>query len=130
MNKRATFSPILMELIVVILFFGLTMSIVLRLAATADRISRESSGAAEALLAAETAMEALKADPKGDGAFDANNRRTETRTDDGIILRCTVTESERETGALYTLTVTATAAGAAPITLESARYLAASEVTE
>ena len=57
LKKRGSFSPVLLELTIIILFFALSTSIVVQLIAAASSISSESAYHARALLAMETVAE-------------------------------------------------------------------------
>ncbi|MDO4573184.1 MAG: hypothetical protein Q4C13_07430, partial [Clostridia bacterium] len=76
MRKRATFHPVLLELIVAILFLALSMSVVVRLIAAANETSRTSALRSLALLEMQSVMEETKADPVGEG-LDENGERLE-----------------------------------------------------
>jgi hypothetical protein len=66
-KKRGVFSPVLIELTIVILFFALSTSVVVRLIAAAGSTARASDYQARAILAMENVAEQIKADPVGDG---------------------------------------------------------------
>lgn len=123
MKKRATFSPVLLELIVSILFFALAMSVVVRLVAAANETSERSALASRALVAMENAAEAIKADPAA-GDFDENGERRFTReAERDILLNVLVRRSAGAAGALYEIEIEALGGGLPLGSLSAARYV-------
>lgn len=124
MRKKATFSPVLLELIVAILFFALSMSVVIRLIAAADETSQGSAALSRATIAMESLLEEIKAAPPGNAAFDEMGESHMRReTEDGIVLLALVRQSERAQGVFYEIEVTAYS-GEEPLgTLSAARYV-------
>lgn len=123
MNKRATFHPVLLELIVSILFFALAMSVVVRLLAAADETSRMSELTGRALIAMESVAEEWKADPAG-GDFDENGeRRFTARADGDIELSVLVRREAGGAGALYTIEIRAESGGTPLGAISTARYV-------
>lgn len=66
-KKRSVFSPVLIELTIVILFFALSASVIVRLIAAAGATAQESAYHARAVIAMERVAEQIKVDPVGDG---------------------------------------------------------------
>jgi hypothetical protein len=67
-KKRGVFSPVLLELVIVILFFALSTGVIVRLIAAADLTAQESSYESRAILALQSVAEQIKADPLREGA--------------------------------------------------------------
>lgn len=67
-KKRGVFSPVLLELVIVILFFALSTSVIVRLIAAADLTAQGSSYESRAILALQSVAEQIKADPLREGA--------------------------------------------------------------
>ena len=124
MKKRATFSPVLLELIVVILFFALSMSVVIRLIAASDETSRDSAALSRAVIAMESVIEEIKAEPPGAADFDAEGESRFTRqAEGGILLTVLVRREQGTAGFLYNIEVTAYS-GEKPLgSLTAARYV-------
>lgn len=124
MKKKATFSPVLLELIVAILFFALSMSVVIRLIAAADETSRGSAALSRATIAMESLMEEIKAAPPGGADFDETGESHITREiGDGIVLTALVRQSEGAKGIFYDIEVTAYSAEEPLGSLRAARYV-------
>ena len=123
-KKHGSFSPVLIELAIVILFFALSTGIVVQLIAAASRISNESAFHSRALLAMETAAEETKADPEGDGAFDESGVRTfETVVSDEITVQGVVTKDDSpEHGTLYTIELSVLSKDGTAYTLTAEQY--------
>ena len=129
-KKHGSFSPVLIELAIVILFFALSTGIVVQLIAAASRISNESAFHSQALLAMETVAEETKADPKGDGAFDERGVRTfETAVSDEIIVQTVVTRDDSPArGTLYTIDLSVLSKNGTLYTLTAEQYRPDGEV--
>ena len=124
MNKRSTFSPVLLELIVAILFFALSMSVIIRLIAAANDTSRDSMLTGRAMIAMESVMEEIKADPVGDGKFDMNEeRRLLVQVDEDLILLAVIRCTSTKTGVLYDIDIQATSGEKKLGSLTSSRYI-------
>lgn len=130
LKKRGMFSPVLIELSIVILFFALSTGIVVQLIASASRISNESTFHSQALLAMETVAEETKADPEGDGAFDECGVRAFTKAvSEQITVEGVVTRDESpENGTLYTIDLSVLSAEGTAYTLSAMRYVSTGEV--
>ena len=70
-KKRGVFSPILIEMTIVILFLALSTSVVVRLIAVANITAQQSAYESRAILAMERVAEQVKADPVGDNTCNA-----------------------------------------------------------
>lgn len=125
MKKRTTFSSVLLELILAILFFALSTSVVIRLIAAASSISRESELESRALIAMESVAETVKADPAHCGAFDETGLcRYQTPSGDDLLIDVSVQRAPTAAGMLYTIELSAVS-GETPLgTLSAARYVA------
>lgn len=129
-KKRGVFSPVLMELTIVILFFALSTSVVIQLISAANATARESEYHARAILAMESVAERIKADPVGDGAADACGVRAFTvDAAEDIAVSCVVTADPAPLqGTLYEIELCVSSPGGEVYTLDAARYLADAEV--
>lgn len=130
-KKHGSFSPVLIELAIVILFFALSTGIVVQLIAAASRISNESAFHSQALLAMETVAEEAKAAPEGDGAFDDCGVRTfETVVSDEITVQGIVTRDDSpEHGTLYTIDLSVISTDGTVYTLTAEKYRSDGEAT-
>ena len=124
-KQQPVFQPVLMEIIVILLFFGLAMSVVVQLVAAADRVSRESAFRAKAFLAMETVAEQVKADPEGEGLRADGTRAFSAAPAEGVAVTGNVTRAVESAtgGSMYTIVLTASGEGFAPLTLTAYRYL-------
>ncbi len=128
-RKRAAFSPALLELVIVILFFALSTSVVVQLFAKASDVSKESAYHSRALLALETTAEETKADPEGDGSFDENGVRAVSKAfADDLTVTGTVTREPTDAGMIYEIDLSVNSADGTVYTLGAARYVAGAEV--
>ena len=102
-KRRGMFSPILIELTIVILFFALSTSVVVQLIAAAGATARESEYHARAILAMESVAEQIKANPTGSGTCNACGVRAFTKdVADDLTVNCIVTDDPTpEQGTLY-----------------------------
>lgn len=129
-TKRSVFNPVLVELIMVILFFALSTSIIVRLIAAADTTARVSSYESRAILAMQSVAEQVKADPVGQGECNACGARTfsvEIASD--LSVDCVVTSDESPLqGTLYDIELTVTAPDGKVYALDAARYMPDVEV--
>lgn len=125
LKRRGAFSPVLIELTIVILFFALSTVVVARLIAAASATSNESAFHARAILAMESVAEETKANPEGDGAFDENGARAFTVQSapdlavDAVVAR----DDSFESGALYTITLSVVSETGETYTLTAMRYV-------
>lgn len=124
-GKRGAISPVLLELSVVILFFALSASVVLRLFAAASDVSKESAYRSRALLAMESVAERVKADPVGDGAFDERGvRMLAEQVEEDLLVRGAVTRGDSNAaGVLYKIELDVTGPDGTTYTLSAARYV-------
>jgi len=130
LKRRGVFSPVLIELTVVILFFALSTSIVVQLIAAASAISNESRDHARALLAMESVAEQIKADPAGDGAVNECGVRAFTVDyAEDLQVSCIVTgDPSPENGTLYEIELNVTREDGTVYSLDAARYVSDAEV--
>ena len=128
-KKHCSFSPVLIELAIVILFFALSTGIVVQLIAAASRISNESAFHSRALLAMETVAEETKADPEGDGAFDANGARAFTvqSAPDLAVAAIVTRDDSPENGTLYSIALSVVSPTGETYTLNAMRYVSRGE---
>lgn len=124
-KKHGVFSPVLIELTIVILFFALSTSIVVRLIASASAISNESGFHARALLAMETVAEQIKADPAASGEADECGVRSfSVPVADDLTVNCVVTGAERHAqGVYYTIELSVPDGDGGSYILQAAKYV-------
>ena len=129
-KRSGTFSPVLMELTIIILFFALSTSIVVRLIATASAVSNESRYHARAMLAMENVAEQIKADPVGDGAVNECGVRSFTvAVASDLAVDAIVTgDPSPKNGTLYEIELSVTGENGTVYSLDAARYLPDAEV--
>ncbi len=130
-KQRGVFSPVLIELIIVILFFALSTSVVVRLIAAASSTAQQSDYQARAILAMESVAEQIKADPVGDGYCNECGARVfsvEIASD--LTVECLVTgDTTPLQGTLYEIELSVTSPGGDVYWLDAARYIADAEVS-
>ena len=131
LKKRGTFSPVLIELTIVILFFALSTVVVARLIAAAGAASSESAFHARAILAMESVAEETKANPEGDGAFDESGTRAFTvqAAPDLAVAAVVTRDAALESGALYTIALSVVSETGKTYTLTAVRYVSGGEAT-
>ena len=129
-KKRSFFSPVLVELTIVILFFALSASVIVRLIAAADTTARTSAYESRAILAMQTVAEQVKADPIGDNTCNECGARVfSVAVDEDLTVDCVVTIDESPAqGTLYNIELTVTAPSGKVYALDAARYLPDMEV--
>jgi len=130
LKRRGVFSPVLIELTVVILFFALSTSIVVQLIAAASAVSNESRYHARALLAMETVAEQIKADPVGDGEVnECGVRAFAVDCAEDLQVSCVVTrDPSPKNGTLYEIELSVTGGDGKVYSLDAARYVPDAEV--
>lgn len=129
-KKRGVFSPILLELTIVILFFALSTSVIVRLIAAASETARESEYHARAILAMETVAEQVKADPAGFGEADECGVWAFSREISAdLSVGCVVTaDPSPAAGTLYDIELSVVSPGGEVYALTAARYVPKAEV--
>ena len=130
-KKRSVFSPILIELTIVILFFALSTSVVVQLIAAASASARESDYHARAILAMESVAESIKANPtSGSECNECGARVYAVQVEDDLAVNCIVTDDPTpEQGTLYEIELSVTSPYGETYFLDAARYIAGAEVT-
>ena len=123
MKQRIGISPMLLELIVTILFFMLSMSVVVRFIAAADETSRTSALTSRAMIAMENVAEELKADPLSDDQFDADGLHRFTLQEEDLQLLVVVQRVCAGSGILYEIEISATSGDRQLGSLSAARYI-------
>jgi hypothetical protein len=129
-KKRGVFSPILIELTIVILFFALSTSIVVQLIAAAGTAARESEYHARAVLALESVAEQIKANPTGSGTCNECGVRAFTKdVAEDLTVNCIVTDDPTpEQGTLYEIELSVLSPAGESYFLDAVRYVADAEV--
>jgi len=129
LKRRGACSHVLMELTIVILFFALATVVVARLIAAASAASNESAFQARALLAMENVAEQAKANPEGDGAFDANGARAFTvQSAPDLAVAAVVTRDDSpENGTLYSIALSVVSPTGETYILNAMRYVSRGE---
>jgi hypothetical protein len=130
-KRSGTFSPVLMELTIIILFFALSTSIVVRLIASASAISEESRYHTRALQAMETVAEQIKADPVGDGKVnECGVRAFMVPVEPDLQVNAIVTgDPSPKNGTLYEIELNVTGENGKAYSLDAMRYLPDAEVS-
>jgi hypothetical protein len=122
-KTRGSLSPVLIELTIVILFFALSASVIVRLIAAAGATADESAYHARAILAMEDAAERIKADPAGGGS-----RAFSIQAAPDLTVDCVVTRDDSPAqGALYDIELSVVSPGGDVYYLDAARYIADAE---
>lgn len=129
-KKHGVFSPILIELTIVILFFALSTSIVVQLIAAAGTAARESEYHARAILALESVAEQIKANPAGSGTCNECGVRAFTKdVAEDLTVNCIVTDDPTpEQGTLYEIELSVLSPAGESYFLDAVRYVADAEV--
>lgn len=129
-KKRSSFSPVLIELTIVILFFALSASVIVRLITVANATARASEYESRAILAMETVAEQVKADPVGDNTCNECGARVfSVEVDEDLAVDCVVTsDNSPMQGTLYDIELTVTSPQGKVYALDAVRYLPDAEV--
>ena len=129
-KKRSSFSPVLIELTIVILFFALSASVIVRLITVANATERASEYESRAILAMETVAEQVKADPIGDNTCNECGARVfSVEIDEDLAVDCVVTSDNSPLqGTLYDIELTVTSPQGKVYALDAVRYLPDAEV--
>lgn len=129
-KKRSSFSPVLIELTIVILFFALSASVIVRLITAANATARASEYESRAILAMETVAEQVKADPVGDNTCNECGARVfSVEIDEDLAVDCVVTSDNSPLqGTLYDIELTVTSPQGKVYALDAVRYLPDAEV--
>jgi len=129
-KKRSSFSPVLIELTIVILFFALSASVIVRLITAANATARASEYESRAILAMETVAEQVKADPIGDNTCNECGARVfSVEVDEDLAVDCVVTSDNSPLqGTLYDIELTVTSPQGKVYALDAVRYLPDAEV--
>jgi len=129
-KKRSSFSPVLIELTIVILFFALSASVIVRLITVANATARASEYESRAILAMETVAEQVKADPVGDNTCNECGARVfSVEIDEDLAVDCVVTSDNSPLqGTLYDIELTVTSPQGKVYALDAVRYLPDAEV--
>ncbi|PKM38796.1 MAG: hypothetical protein CVV04_13785 [Firmicutes bacterium HGW-Firmicutes-9] len=129
-KKRSSFSPVLIELTIVILFFALSASVIVRLITVANATARASEYESRAILAMETVAEQVKADPIGDNTCNECGARVfSVEIDEDLAVDCVVTSDNSPLqGTLYDIELTVTSPQGKVYALDAVRYLPDAEV--
>jgi hypothetical protein len=129
-KKRSSFSPVLIELTIVILFFALSASVIVRLITAANATARASEYESRAILAMETVAEQVKADPIGDNTCNECGARVfSVEIDEDLAVDCVVTSDNSPLqGTLYDIELTVTSPQGKVYALDAVRYLPDAEV--
>ena len=129
-KKRGFFNPVLIELTIVILFFALSASVIVRLIVAANATARASEYESRAILAMESVAEQVKADPVGDNVCNECGARVfSVEVDPDLTVDCVVTSDESPLqGTLYDIELTVTSPLGKVYALDAERYLPDAEV--
>ena len=129
-KKRGVFSPILIELILVILFLAISASVVIRMIAAANTTAQQSAYESRAILAMESVAEQVKADPAGDNTCNACGAHVfSVEVAEDLTVDCVVTSDDSPLqGTLYDIELTVTSPQGKVFALDAARYVQDGEV--
>lgn len=129
-KKRGVFSPVLIELTIVILFFALSASVIVRLITAANATAQASEYESRAILAMETVAERVKADPVGDNTCNECGARVfSVPVDEDLTVDCVVTSDDSPLqGTIYNIELTVTSPQGKVFALDAERYLPDAEV--
>ena len=122
MKRSIGISPVLLEMVFVLLFFALSCAVVLRALGTAAVVSRSSREKSEALEAASAAVETLLADETA--LAQSDTRITRSGEYD---IETEVSAQSRPTGTYYTVECRALKDEGVIVTLNGARFIKAEE---
>ena len=124
-KKRGVFSPVLIELTIVILFFALSTSVIVRLIAAAGTTARLSEYEARVMLAMQTVAEQVKADPVGDDDCNPCGARVfSVGISPDLTVDCVVTSDISPLkGTIYDIELTVISPEGKVYALDAARYL-------
>ena len=124
-KKRGVFSPILIEMTIVILFLALSTSVVVRLIAAANITAQQSAYESRAILAMERVAARVKADPVGDNTCNACGARVfSVDVADDLTVDCVVTSDDSPLqGTLYDIELTVTSPDGKVYALDAVRYV-------
>ncbi len=107
MNKR---SPVLIELIIIILSLSIALTVVVQIFAQVYRTNKELVEETNAVIAMQDIAEGLKADPTGQESRKipyAENFLSPSKTDSRYFIQVDITPVESDSGTLYNYTLTA-----------------------
>ncbi|MDD4075015.1 MAG: hypothetical protein PHC80_02880 [Eubacteriales bacterium] len=120
MKHRVGVSPILVEMVFVLLFFSLSAAVIVQLLGASSILSQRSAEKSGALLAAENAMEQLLSDPVALSRGDA-------RVSDGAYtLSLRVTPAPQSNGVFYTVDCAALKNEKTILSLQGGRFVGSS----
>ncbi|MBA4347756.1 MAG: hypothetical protein C0413_02775 [Clostridiales bacterium] len=124
-KKRGFFNPVLIELTIVILFFALSASVIVRLIVAANGTARTSEYESRAILAMETVAEQVKANPTGDKVCNECGARVfSVEIDRDLTVDCVVTSDDSPLqGTLYDIELTVISPQGKVYALDAERYV-------
>lgn len=123
MKRRVGISPVLVEMVFVLLFFALSATVVVQLLGAATAMSRRSRETSEALAVAAAAMETLLSDPAALARGDTQTER------DGYTVEASVLPSSSAQGTLYTVDCKALKNGQTILSLQGSRFVGSEEAS-
>ncbi len=123
-KKRGVYNLVLLELVIVILFFALSTSVIVRLIAAANMTAQTSSYESRAILALESVAEQVKANPLCAGACETCGASLSVVIADDLTVECVVTSDESPLGGtLYDIELFVRSPQGELYTLDAARYV-------
>ncbi|MDD3920973.1 MAG: hypothetical protein PHO41_07390 [Eubacteriales bacterium] len=123
MKRRIGISPVLVEMVFMLLFFALSATVVVRLLGAAASISRESREQSEALSVTTAAMEELLADPA------ALEKGSTTIVNGSYTVNASISSEQQGNGTLYNVACETTKDEKSLFTLEGSRFVGLEEVS-
>lgn len=123
MKRRVGISPVLVEMVFVLLFFALSATVVVQLLSAAVTISRQSRETSEALAITTAAMETLLADP-------AALARGSMQIEDGdYMVEAQIAPTPSAQGTFYTVDCKALKNGQTIFSLRGSRFVGSEEAS-
>jgi type II secretory pathway pseudopilin PulG len=123
MNRHHSFSPVLIEFLIVMLFLALSTASVIQLLAKASELSQLSVKKSEALICLENALEQARSNPEGNGAFDQEGNCMLIDHADGIDIRVLVKKTKATGGFYYDIQGSVSGDGQLLAQMETSRYV-------
>ena len=121
MKRSGPMSSVLLELILVVLFFGLSVTVALRLFAAAGESSESSRAKSIAVIKLQEYAEELRSDPAS-GEYEGDVRQVSRETE-GLLLSGEVRRTAQPRGWYYEIALTASEGGEILETLTAGRYV-------
>ena len=134
MNRRYRGNVVLVELIIVILFFALSQVVVLQVFASAQQKTARNSAVSTAVLGMQDTLECLDAQSDADETllalgFEKSESGYQKALEHGVVLSAAITRLTQPAGTLTQVTLTATRGEEQLFSFPSSQYRPLAEVT-